>query len=276
MIGDCPYFYVITIVMISLKSFLFVGFYLLCGSLAAQTPQAIEADLLRSFKKIGEWDTNQRTGVNGASDSLVKANEVFGKKLQQITERHLSTITQTFALLEKERLDISTSADGLFRIYSWDTWQGGTMHDFANVMQYRSGSGTASTLLVGLDGNNEPSYAKLYTFKSKGKTYYLGVYRTISSSKDAGMGIKVFAIENGKLNDAVKIIKTSTGLRNKLYYSYDFFSVVNIAFEKRPTITFDTATQTIRMPLVNANGKVTNKIITYKFNGQYFEKGKAN
>jgi predicted nucleotidyltransferase component of viral defense system len=76
------------------------------------------------------------------------------------------------------------------------------------------------------------------------------------------------------LNDDVKIIKTQSGLRNKINYSYDFFSVVDIPFEKRPTITFDATTKTISIPLVAANGKVTNKFIIYNFNGQYFEKVK--
>ncbi|WP_146203050.1 hypothetical protein [Mucilaginibacter oryzae] len=60
-----------------------------------------------------------------------------------------------------------------------------------------------------------------------------------------------------------------------IYYNCDFGSIVDIAIEKRPTITLDQATQTIHIPLVDNKGRVTSKLINYKFNGQYFEKIKS-
>jgi hypothetical protein len=241
----------------------------------AQTPQAVEADLLKSFKKIEYWHQKQDKGDDGVSDALGDANDEFGNKLKKYAESYSASITLPFASLKKERLDMFTSADGMFRIYSWETWQGGTMRDFSNVLQYKVGAKTKSTLLTGSQEVYIPFYTNLYTFKTGNKTYYLGIYGTIYSTKDAGTGIKIFDIENGKLNDDVKIIKTGSGLKSKVYYDYDFFSVVDIAFEKRPTITFDQATQTIHIPLVDGKGQVTKKLINYKFNGQYFEKIKS-
>ncbi|UOE50527.1 hypothetical protein MTO98_05495 [Mucilaginibacter sp. SMC90] len=243
--------------------------------LVAQTPQAVEADLLKSFKKIEYWDDQQNKGVDGASESLGDANDEFGNKLKKYAETYPASINMPFNSLKKAQLDILTSADGLFRIYSWETWQGGTMRDFSNVLQYKAGAKTKSVLLTGSQETYIPFYSNLYTFKSGDKTYYLGIYGTIYSGKDAGTGIRVFDIENGMLNDDAKIIKTGSGLKSKIYYDYDFFSVVDIPFEKRPTITFDQATQTIRIPLVNAKAQVTSKFINYKFNGQYFEKIKS-
>ena len=142
-------------------------------------------------------------------------------------------------------------------------------------MQYKVGNATKAILLTSDQDNYIPLYNNLYTFKTSSKTYYLGIYNTVYSTKDAGTGIRVFSIENGKLNSDIKLIKTQSGLKSKIYYSYDFFSVVDIAFELRPTITFDAVTNTIKIPLVNGDGKVTNKFITYKFNGTYFEKVKS-
>ena len=251
-----------------------------CGCMAsanvfAQTPKAIEADLLNAFKKINYWDEQKNS--TGADDSLNKANEVFSKKLADYTVKYPFTINQPFNLLKKEHLDVCTSSDGLFRIYSWDTWLGGSMHIFENVFQYKVGNKTMSVFHPLKWGGEVVSYwfPKVYTLKAKDKTYYLGIYGGIFSTKDAGTGIQVFAIENGRLNEDVKLIKTSTGLHSKLYYDYDFFSIVDIKFELRPTITFDAATQTIRLPLVDGKGKFTSKYITYKFTGQYFEKVKS-
>jgi hypothetical protein len=243
--------------------------------LVAQTPQAVEADLLKSFKKIEYWDDQQDKGVDGASESLVDANDEFGNKLKKYAETYPASINMPFNSLKKAQLDIFTSTDGLFRIYSWDTWTGGTMHIFANVLQCKVGDKTKSLLVSNPEEGGAPFYSNLYTFKTGGRTYYFGIYGVIESSRYAGTGIRVFAIQNGVLNNDVKIIKTQSGLHSTIFYEYDFGSVVDIPFEKRPTITFDQVTQTIRIPLVNAKAQVTSKFINYKFNGQYFEKIKG-
>ncbi|MBD1387485.1 hypothetical protein IDJ75_19530 [Mucilaginibacter rigui] len=261
--------------MKTLKISLFVACCFISATSFAQSAKAIEADLLRSFKKLEYWDDKQRKGVDGASDSLETANDVFDSKIKGYAIKYPSTIAEPFTSLKKAHLDIFTSDDGLFRIYSWETWMGGTMRDFSNLMQYKNGQVTKATLLTSNQDNYIPFYSNLYTFKTGGKTYYLGIYNTIYSTKDVGTGIRIFSIENGNLNSDTKIIKTQSGLKSKIYYSYDFFSVVDIAFELRPTITFDAATKTIKIPLIGSEGKVTTKFITYKFNGQYFEKMKS-
>jgi hypothetical protein len=261
---------------------LFLLFCFAVGELSAQTPKQIEVDLLKSFKKINYYDDKERTDTTGNIkflDSLENANTVFAKKLKDYTIRYPSTISQNFNLLRKEQLDIFTSSDGLFRIYSWETWLCGTMRDFANIFQYKAGNQVKSLYLHSPDLSDKypyiPFYSNLYTFKVSPKTYYLGIYGCIYSTKDVGNGIKIFDIENGKLNDDVKILKTSSGLHSQIYYDFDFFSIVDIPYEKRPTITFDVATQTIHVPLVAEKGRVTKKYIIYKFTGKYFERAKS-
>jgi hypothetical protein len=229
-------------------------------ALFAQKPQTIEQELLSDFKKI--------------DDHPDTANDVFAKKLKAYTSKYPATIAYPFSLLSKARLDISSSDDGLFRIYSWDTQGGGTMHFFENVFQFKYGAKTNSILdTPKSEGDNCPNYNKLYTFKANNKTYYLAVSLSIGSTKDVGQAIRIFAIEDGKLNQDVKLIKTATGMHSQLRINYDFFSVVD--WKVRPTIYFDKATQTICLPLVNEKGKVTRQLISYKFTGQYFEKVKS-
>jgi len=246
-----------------LKTYLLICSCLFSVVAFAQTPKAIEADLLASFKKIHYFrDKNDYEGVG-------KADDVFAKKLKYYTEKYPTTINQSFALLKNENLDISTSDDGLFRIYSWDTWSGGTMHFFESVFQYKLGPNTISILdTPKTEGDNRPNYIKLYTFKVNNKVYYLGVWIDIGSTLVGDNGIQVFAIENGELINDVKLIKTRSGLHSQLDYGY------NNGWNESSEIYFDKKTKTIRLPLISGSGRITHKFITYKFTGQYFEKVK--
>lgn len=244
------------------KLFFTICCCLLSANLFSQSPATIESELLKAFKKI-----------DYQKDDNTDADDKFAKMLKDYTVKYPLTIKQSFIQLTAEHLDISSSSDGLFRIYSWDTWSGGTMHFFESVFQYRSGPIVKSVLDTPMnEEDNRPNYIKLYTFKANNKTYYLSVYRTIGSTKDAGQGIQIFIIENGKLDDDVKIIKTHAGLHSKINIDYDFFSIVD--WKVRPVIHFDDASKTIFIPLIEANGKVSHSYITYKFTGEYFERMK--
>lgn len=248
---------------------------LIASNLIAQTPRQIEGDLLKSFKKINYWDQQRLKDTSMAwSDSLEKANDIFGKKLKGYAQKYPATLNYPFSQLIKEHLDISSSTDGLFRIYSWDTWMGGTMHYFENVIQYKAGSRFKAIIdTPKSEGDNRPNYHKMYTFNTGSKSYYLAIYLDIGSTKDVADGIHIFSIENGELTDA-KMIKTHSGLRSDLSFEYDFGSVVNIDYDKRPEIHFDNTSNTIYLPMVDGNYKMTNKSIQYRFTGQYFERVK--
>ncbi|MDR3694270.1 hypothetical protein [Mucilaginibacter sp.] len=240
----------------------------------AQTPKAIETDLVNAFNRIDYWYGKQgdtTSDILAVSDSLAKANDIFGRKLQHYTSKYPFTISQKFSSFADIGLATIESADGQFRIYSWDTHMGGTMHDFANVMQYKAGQ-KVNSILDTASGESEKyiyAYADLYNMSANNHVYYLAVYYGVFSGKDKGKGMRIFSIENGKLVDA-KLIKTNSGLHNKLYYDYNSFSVTkNI---KDADIHYDPASQTITLPVVDEGGRVTLGHIVYKFTGQYFEK----
>ncbi len=236
------------------------------------TPKSIEIDLLKSFNRINYWGEHQYDTTNDTMgyENLHKANNTFRSKLKNYTQMYPTTISQNFIQLKK-RFNISSSDDSLFRIYSWDTETGGTMHFFESVFQYRYRLKTISFFNASKSEADYDShdYRKLYTFKTNNQTYYLAVWLDIGSTKVGAVGIQAFSIENGKLNDKVKLIKTSTGLDNELYYEYDN------GWDKRFDIYFDASPKTIRLPLINSNGELTRKFITYKFTGKYFEKVKS-
>lgn len=262
-----------------MKRILFFVIFLFVTKFAVgQAPQQIEADLLKAFKRINYWYGRQNADPLTASDSLDKANDIFAARLKAVADKYPSSIGWPFASLQKNYVTIKTSADGLFRIYSWDTQAGGTMHLFENVFQYKSGNRAASTIKKSGGSNDSedwPWYKKLYTLKALNNTYYLATFLHIGSTKDMTEGVRVFSMHGGKLNVDTKIIKTKSGLHSQLSYDYDFRSIVDIPYEKRPTVTFDNQTKTIHLPLVNSKGMVTKGEIVYKFNGQYFEKVKS-
>jgi len=252
--------------------FAFLSFCLICLRASAQTSKAIEADLYKSFKKINYWNNRRSTDTTANwVDSLEKANDVFGKKLKHYTSAYPFTIDQKFSGFSNTGLTINDSGDGHFRIYSWDTYMGGTMHDFANVIQYKTGQKTNS-ILDTTSGEGEQyvyCYSGLYTIKANNQSYYLALYYGVFSGKDRGEGIRIFSIEKGNPIDA-KLIKTQSGLRSKLYYDYDLFSIPKNV--KDADIHYDPGNKTISLPVVVDPGKITGKRIVYKFTGKYFEK----
>jgi hypothetical protein len=84
-----------------LKRCLLIIGCLVSANLFAQTPKAIEADLLKSFKQINEWSID--TGMN-ANESLWKAKKKVGEKLYHYASQYPATIAYPFNLLKKSTL----------------------------------------------------------------------------------------------------------------------------------------------------------------------------
>lgn len=243
----------------------FLLFCFVSATLSAQTPQQIETDLLKSFKKI-----------DPAFEDNTNANDLFAKKLYNYVANNPATIGYPFTALKRAHLDISTSDDSLFRIYSWDTWTGGTAHFFESIFQYKCGEKIYAVLDTPTEeGDIRPWYNKLYTLRTPGNTYYLALNTDIGSTKDLGGSFQVMDIENGKLNNSVKLIKTGSELHGNLSFYCDFSKTAGtLTPDTYPAITYDVSTRTISIPLILANGAATTKHITYKFTGQYFERVK--
>jgi hypothetical protein len=161
----------------------FCTFFLLAAF--GQDQKAMEKALPGQFKKIGYWA--EYKGNNPRQyDSLEIANKHFREVLLKYTSRYPSTISFGFKDLEKEGLTIATSADGMFRVYSWDTWTGGTMHYFDNVYQYKAAGKVYSKAIEDANNEGDPGYwySAIYSLANGGKTYYLGVRHASYSTKE--------------------------------------------------------------------------------------------
>jgi hypothetical protein len=242
-----------------------------------QSSNSIEETLLKEFKKITYWAYYKGdTDTVDKYDSLEKANENFRKLLLKHTAQSPSTLTTDFKEIVNEGLSIATSTDGLFRIYSWDTYTGGTMHIFDNVYQYKVNGRVFSKTLRESEDEHDPGYwySTIYSLTNAGKTFYLGLRHGIYSTKDSYQGIKSFSISNNSLNAGTKLIKTNTGVKNILGFEFDFFSVVHHLERPVRLITYNATTKTLTLPIVLENGEVTERRIIYQFTGRYFERRK--
>jgi hypothetical protein len=234
-----------------------------------QNLKQIELDLLQASNKLFSFYQPFQ------SDSLDKHSEQLRNKTMEVLSKNSGTLKYPFQMLiDSNVFEIVTSEDSLFRIYSWDTWTGGTMHFFDNIFQY-SYNGKVITEFLDLT-EDDPSgfYSDIFTLRPGDKTYYLVINNGMYSTKDVVSSIQVFAIENGKLNQNVKLIKTSSGMTSMISVEFDFFSVVDRPERPVRVLKYDKSKKIIYIAIVHEDGKVTDKFIQYKFNGKYFEKYK--
>ena len=243
------------------------------ASAFGQTSEAIEKELVGLYGKINE---NSAYSSNSDGELLEKSNEEFKQKLLNHT-KIASTLKHKFSELEKE-ISITTSKDGKFRVYSWDRMDGGTMHFFETVYQFQGADGRVYSKSNDLEEGDSGSFVyEIFEVEAKTEKVYLVCSTSILSTSDAYQSVNLFEIENNSLNSNIKLIKTKTKLNNSLGFEYDFFSVVDRKERPIKLILFDKKTKTISIPVVIDDtkfqyGKVTNKFISYKFNGTYFVK----
>lgn len=238
-------------------------------SVTAQSETVIEKSLL------GHLETISKNA--GRTELLDNENKLLKQKLLRYAKSSASLRYQFKGLAGK--MYVTTSKDGKFRIYSWDTNTGGTMKFFDGVYQYRTkrGRGNAKAFTQSR-GSARGFYYQIFQLDAAGKTIYLANSTSILSSSQNRQDLEAFAIEGERLNDGVRLIRTSTAFRNSVGFDCDFFSVVDR--HERPVKLFwwDEAKKQFRFPVVVRDekfpngGRVTNRFITYRFNGKYFVK----
>lgn len=228
--------------------------------------------LLKQYSKINWWYEYQRTHPDKEyGDSLINANLKFLELLGEYGKIP-ATLSANFDELKDAGVYITTSDDKLFRIYSWDTQLGGTMRIFYNVLQYRKGNRVYTKAAREKNFDAGKFYTKISTHRVNGNACYLACSSSIFSSRDMRQEISIFSISDRGLNENVKLIKTKRGLTGKLSLDYNFFSVVDRPERPVELIGYDKDRGVIKLALVNDDLNVTNKFITYKFTGKYFEK----
>ncbi|MEO8514630.1 MAG: hypothetical protein ABI543_13805 [Ignavibacteria bacterium] len=252
--------YIVIIISFLATSFLF-----------GQTSSEIQKSLAEHLNKMTYYKFQAPN-----DDSVNTYNTLFKKLFLKYLGDDPSSMRDNMDIIVKAGLIIASSEDKQFRIYSWDTQSGGTMHFYDNVYQYAAGDKVfVKESMNDTEGDPKSWYSEIYTMKDKEKKYYLGVYNAEYSTRDIAQGIKFFAIENNSLNTDVKLAKTTDGNVNELGISFNFFSLQN--HDERPLklVLFDKSKNTISVPVVqNENDSITNKLTLYQYQNGLFEKVK--
>lgn len=258
-----------------MKKYFLLFFILLQTSVFSQELNLIEKKLNNLIDKKIYWSSNKDN--KNASDSLTKCNEDFERFVLDFTSKNPKTLTYSFNKV-KNRLNIISSDDGLFRIYTWNTYEGGTMQFYRNVLQYKVDGKVYSQINNNDPEDNDCSFYDMNEVIVKNKHFYVTSSIRVASSANYYYEAKIFSIENHQLNKNAKLIKTKSGIKNTLGYEVDLSNSSNrdrkdgLDERKYMDLIYDKKNKTIIIPLIEGDGKVTKKKIKYKFNGKYFEK----
>jgi hypothetical protein len=259
-----------------LKKHIIIVLIFLCGntwvSAQGNSIAQTEKELVQIYGKAAAF-------YYGDFDSLDYYSKLFSSKLEALISSDPKTLQYTFSKLTAEHVCfVKTSKDGLFRIYSWDTQSGGTMHFFRVIYQYKSGK-TVKTQHYYSDDEGDPAWfcSEIFTLKTKKEKYYLAITNGIYSTKDVGQGIKAFELTNQDLNDSILLMKTSEGLKNSLDIAFDFFSVSDNSERPAAVISYDNKKKMISVKCVGDKGEIVDSCHKiYTFTGMYFENTRTN
>jgi hypothetical protein len=244
------------------------------AAVSEKSEAVLEKDLVDAIKDVQKYTVY---GGDYDEDKLATAQKNFENKLVKYTKTP-STLNYRFSELD-EHVSIATSADGKFRIYSWDLQNGGTMHNFARLYQYLSSEGKVYSKTEELpeEGMGPGFVTDIFTLETSSGPVYIVCSTFIGSTKDYSQSATLYRIEGSTLNDNVKLIKTRSGLTNSLRFEYDNFSVIDREDRPEKLIYFDEKTKVLKIPVVvndekYPEGRVTDKFISYRFDGKYFVK----
>jgi hypothetical protein len=244
---------------------------------AAQSLDEIETTLVGHLQKL-ELVSNY--GGSGDYAAQADLNQKLRDALMKFGARS-DVLDYPFPKLD-EMMSITTSKDRRLRAYSWDTESGGTMHDYMTVYQFQKRNGDVGVWALPYSDDISEYGAgsfvhQIFQTETPKETLYLVVSTFIGSTSLSGQSLTVFRIENDNLNTEAKLIRTTSGLKSSVSFSYDFFSVVDRPERPIRLFEYDEAKKEFRFPIViedekTPQGRVTDKFITYRFNGKYFVK----
>jgi len=261
----------------------FIGILFFLSLSGNQQVSAQENEIAQKEKELVQIYSKLTSSHYGDFDTLSYFSNLFSEKLKHLLSGNKNTLQYPFKALAGEGMplsigsicNITTSKDGLFRIYSWDTQTGGTMHFFNAIYQYKTG-GEVFTTLCNLDeGDPGCYYSKIFTLKAKKKTYYLGIANGIYSTKDVSQSIQAFELTNTGVNDSIQLMKTPEGMKNSLDLAYDFFSVYDNSERPIAVIKYNEKKKIISISMTNEKGEIVSGNKFYRFNGTYFEEVKT-
>ena len=199
-----------------------------------------------------------------------KASSRFSDEFKAFITEHKETMEDDFKNLSKY-IHIVTSKDKNLKIYSWDTQEGGTMKFFDRLIQYKTGDKVHTYSVSPEEGDSGAFTIAIHSIEIQNRKYYLVVDYSIGSTKDHAQSVQAYTIDKGKLDDKVKIFKTSKELLNTIHFYFDFFSVVDRKERPIQLIQYNNKKKSLYIPVVNEAGIVSNSFLVYTLKGNYLK-----
>ncbi|MDX1908184.1 MAG: hypothetical protein SF053_14205 [Bacteroidia bacterium] len=258
-----------------IRSVWFLMFFMCTVRLYSQDLIRAEQALVACFDKITYWAQQTKLHYHEAAlDSLRAANHVFDQALLTYTNQVPGTLSHPFSRLQAVGLHIATSPDGCFRVYSWDTQLGGTLHLYHRQYQYKGENGRVYSQLVENASETGGFFCSdIFMITGNNRKIYLAYCHETLTTSLAYQKIKLYQVSGNTLDTHIPLIKTRTGVRPELGFEFNIFSVLNRPERPFRLILVDPAAQTIQIPVVYEDGTVTHRSIVYVFDGQYFVRG---
>lgn len=209
----------------------------------------------------------QRNGQDGKADSTLYYTRLFTRNFSKLIKDHPMTMKYPFDMIkEKNYLQIATSGDGNLRLYSWDTWTGGSMHRYSTLYQWRSGSKVMSKLSDAVNEKDPGSFVSdIHSLRHNNKTYYLVITNAVFSGRDARQSITAYTINKGTLIPAAGFFVTGNKQSDKIDLDFDFFSVIDRPERPLKLINFNTEKQVLNIPITDKDDRITNHYKQYTF-----------
>jgi hypothetical protein len=239
-------------------------------SFSQKSPRLLEVELKNQFEKIRSLDENPTINDTiNTYDSMQRVNDFILGQIVKQGNNNAALLNYTFTSLN-QYIDVATSKEKSFRVYSWDTYTGGSMHFYYAVAQYLGNDNKVYTQSLVDNSEGDPGlwYSKIYTFNNKGKKYYFCIGHGKYSSMELAQEVTIYTIKGTFLVNA-QIIRTQTRITNSIHVSYHLPTVDD---KNDQSIVFDETRNELTIPLVDAKGKMSDKNIIYKFNGTHFER----
>lgn len=236
----------------------------------AKLPE-IENELVDCVKKITYWRINHNIVDSNirSSDSLYYENNRLKALLLNYTVEEPNTISYPFDSLRRY-IDIASSEDKKFRIYSWHIGQMDKMEYFINIFQYEA-QGKVYSTMINYDDAYDPKgyYSQIHTLTcGTDTTIYMGYFHAFYTPKDFSDSYQTFQIVGNQLIDSIPIFKMKDSIMPSIEVL--FHPVSQTRFMKK-LIFYSPKKQQIRIRQTDNYGIILNKFKKLMFNGKQFE-----
>jgi hypothetical protein len=196
-------------------------------------------------------------------DSLFGANSQLLAYLVSKLSKEPKTLSFKFKL--PNGIWTASSPDGALRIWSWDTWTGGSMAHCNSLAQYRTSHGVRTQLLGDTASTGGNCCWEIYSVKREnGEMVYLPVMRGKYSNKDAAQTILAYVIRGDSLLHTKKLFVVKNKAFDSIEIGYDYFT--NMLPNSRDIHVRD---KKLFVPLVEGDS-VTERWLQYTFDGKAF------